>query len=108
MAKARPPFRRSSASVCPHHSLSLTISSRGARSNCSRGRSVRRSVRRMSGMGLCDDVRRHCATVAASARWVEIDIEATGRIEPGPEPELDRERHYLDGSPQDVAAYMLT
>jgi hypothetical protein len=59
-------------------------------------------------MGLCDDVRRHCATVAAGARWVEIDVDALGRIEPGPPPELDRQRHYLDGPPEDVAAYMLT
>jgi hypothetical protein len=59
-------------------------------------------------MGLCDDVRRHCATVAAAARWVEIDLEALGRIEPGPPPELDRERHYLEGSQEDVATYMLT
>ena len=59
-------------------------------------------------MGLCDDVRRHCAKVAAAARWVEIDVEATGRIEPGPPPVLDRERHYLDGPREDVAAYMLT
>jgi hypothetical protein len=59
-------------------------------------------------MGLCDDVRRHCATVAASARWVTIDLDELGRIEPGPPPELDRERHYLDGPREDVAAYMLT
>jgi hypothetical protein len=59
-------------------------------------------------MGLCDDVRRHCATVAAAARWVEIDLEALGDIEPGPPLELDRERHYLDGPREDVAAYMLT
>jgi hypothetical protein len=58
-------------------------------------------------MGLCDDVRRHCATVAASARWVEIDVEALGRVEPGPPPVLDRERHYLDGPPEAVASYML-
>jgi hypothetical protein len=62
----------------------------------------------MSVMGLCDDVRRHCATVAASARWVTIDLDELGRIEPGPPPELDRERHYLDGPREDVAAYMLT
>jgi hypothetical protein len=59
-------------------------------------------------MGLCDDVRRHCATVAAGARWVTIDVEATGRIEPGPPPVLDPVRHYLEGRPEDVAAYMLT
>ena len=57
---------------------------------------------------MCDDVRRHCATVAAAARWVEIDLDALGRIEPGPPPELDRERHYLEGSQEDVATYMLT
>jgi putative queuosine salvage protein len=59
-------------------------------------------------MGLSDEVRRHCATVAAGARWVEIDVDALGRIEPGPPPELDRERHYVDGPPEAVAAYMLT
>jgi hypothetical protein len=59
-------------------------------------------------MGLTDDVRRHCATVAAGARWVEIDVDALGRVEPGPPPELDRERHYLDGPPEAVASYMLT
>ena len=59
-------------------------------------------------MGLCDDVRRHCATVAASAQRVAIDLDALGRIEPGPPPELDPERHYLEGPPEAVAAYMLT
>jgi hypothetical protein len=58
-------------------------------------------------MGITDDVRRHCATVAAGARWVEIDVDALGRIEPGPPPELDRERHYLDGPAEAVASYML-
>jgi hypothetical protein len=59
-------------------------------------------------MGLCDDVRAHCATVAASARWVSIELDALGTIEPGPPPELDRERHYVDGPAADVATYMLT
>src|SRR3954453_19125822 len=108
MAKARSSLRSSSASVRPHHSLSLTISSSGSRSDSRSGRRVRRSVRRMSAMGLCDDVRRHCATVAAGARWVEIDLEALGRIEPGPPPMLDPERHYLEGPREDVATYLLT
>src|SRR5439155_5522648 len=47
-------------------------------------------------------------TVAASARWVSIELDALDSIEPGPPPELDRERHYLDGPPEDVATYMLT
>jgi hypothetical protein len=58
-------------------------------------------------MGLCDEVRRHCATVAAGARWVSIELDRLGSIEPGPPPVLDRERHYLDGPPEDVAMYML-
>lgn len=59
-------------------------------------------------MGLCDEVRRHCAEIAASARWVSIDLDRLGDIEPGPDPELDPERHYLEGSREDVAAYLLT
>jgi Potential Queuosine, Q, salvage protein family len=58
-------------------------------------------------MGLCDEVRRHCATVAAGARCVEIDVDALGAVEAGPPPALDRERHYLDGPAEDVAMYML-
>jgi hypothetical protein len=57
---------------------------------------------------IADEVRRHCAAVAADARWVTIDLDALGRIEPGPPPELDPERHYLEGPPDAVAAYMLT
>ena len=59
-------------------------------------------------MGLCDRVREDCAAVAARARWVEIDAGAFGGVEPGPEPVLDPERHYLEGSPEDVATYLLT
>jgi hypothetical protein len=58
-------------------------------------------------MGLTEDVRRHCAEVAAGARSVSIELDALGAIEPGPPPALDRERHYLDGPPADVAMYML-
>jgi len=59
-------------------------------------------------VGLCDDVRRHCGAVAAEARFVEIDPEAIGRVEPGPPPALDPRAHYLEGEPGDVAAYLLT
>src|SRR3954469_12334790 len=93
-----------------HHSLAVTIAVSSSRSSGSIGRSASRvavRVGRLSGMGLCDEVRRHCATVAASARSVAIDVEALGGVEPGPPPELDRERHYLDGPPEDVAMYML-
>src|SRR5689334_24339098 len=62
-------------------------------------------------MGLCDDVRTHCAAVAANARHVRIDTERLGAYDldgPPPEPDpLDAERHYLEGSREDVAAYLL-
>lgn len=59
-------------------------------------------------MGLLDDVRRDCATIAAAARWVSIDLDRLGAVEPGPPPELDPQRHYLEGSQADVATYLLT
>jgi hypothetical protein len=58
-------------------------------------------------MGLSDDVRRHCAEVAASARSVRIDATALGAVEPAEPPELDPQVHYLEGTPEDVARYLL-
>ena len=59
-------------------------------------------------MGLCDEVRAECAAIASAARSVAIDVDRPGAVEPGPEPALDPERHYLDGSRADVAAFILT
>ena len=59
-------------------------------------------------MTIPERVREHCAGVAASARHVSIDLEAAAEIKPGLDPILDPELHYLDGSREDVAAYMLT
>ena len=59
-------------------------------------------------MSLSDQVRASCAEIAASAQFVRIDLDALGALEPGPLPELDPERHYLEGEPADVAAYILT
>jgi hypothetical protein len=59
-------------------------------------------------MGLCDEVRRNAAEIAEHARWVRIDLDRLGSVEPGPPPALDPERHYLEGSRDDVAAYLLT
>lgn len=56
---------------------------------------------------LPDEVRASCAQVAARARSVRIDLEALETLEPGPAPELDRERHYLEGGPEDVTSYFL-
>ncbi len=54
---------------------------------------------------LTREVRRHCATVAASARWIEIDetaLTARGGIEG-----LDAGLHFLDSGPDEVARYVL-
>ena len=59
-------------------------------------------------MTIPERVREHCAAIAASARHVSIDLDAAGEIKPGLPPLLDPDRHYLEGSREDVAAYMLT
>ena len=59
-------------------------------------------------MRLSDSVRENAAAIAATARHVTIDLDRLGSIEPGPPPVLDPERHYLEGSREDVAAYLLT
>jgi len=53
-------------------------------------------------------VRESCAAIAAEARSVRIDTGPLERIDPGPPPPFDPERHYLEGSRADVAAYLLT
>jgi hypothetical protein len=58
-------------------------------------------------MGLCDDVRAHAAAVAGDASFVEIDVDRLGEVEPGPPPALDPDHHYLEGPPEEVAAYLL-
>ena len=36
-----------------------------------------------------------------------IDVDALTALDPGPAPELDAERHYLEGAPEQVAHYLL-
>jgi endonuclease YncB( thermonuclease family) len=62
----------------------------------------------LTAAGLCDGVRDACAEIASTARCVSIEVERLDHVEPGPEPVLDPERHYLEGSSADVAAYLLT
>ena len=57
---------------------------------------------------LPDQVRAGCADIAATARSVRIDPDRLEALDPGPLPEMDAERHYLEGGPADVAAYVLT
>ena len=54
---------------------------------------------------LCDDVRAHCAAIAARARHVRIDPAAT--VPAGGVSGLDAELHFLEGPPEDVARYVL-
>jgi hypothetical protein len=58
-------------------------------------------------MTLPDEVRAHAKQVVENARWVRIDLEAAGAIEPGGTAELDPDRHFLDGPPEHVAMYLL-
>jgi Potential Queuosine, Q, salvage protein family len=57
---------------------------------------------------LLDEVRAECRRIAESARSVRIDLDRLGVVEPGPAPALDPETHYLEGTDDDVAAYLLT
>jgi hypothetical protein len=57
---------------------------------------------------LLNRIRRDCARIAAEARSVSINVDRAAAVEPGPAPALDPERHYLEGSDEDVAAYLLT
>ena len=59
-------------------------------------------------MEILQEVRQGCRRIAESARHVRIDVERLGGVEPGPAPALDTESHYLEGTPPDVAAYLLT
>jgi Potential Queuosine, Q, salvage protein family len=58
-------------------------------------------------MSLSDQVRAACAQIAGDARSVRIDLDALAALDSGPPPELDAERHYVEGEPADVATYIL-
>jgi hypothetical protein len=59
-------------------------------------------------MALSDDVRAHCARVAASARSVRVDREALAAYDAAPAAHLDPELHAIDGEHEQVARAMLT
>jgi Queuosine salvage protein len=58
-------------------------------------------------VSLTDEVRATAREIAASARHVRIDTDRLSELDPGDPPPLDAERHYLEGSPEDVAHFML-
>jgi Queuosine salvage protein len=62
-------------------------------------------------MSLPDDVRAACARVAERARLVRIDHDALAEYQlpiPAEPPTLDPETHYLGGSREDTAAFVLS
>jgi hypothetical protein len=59
-------------------------------------------------VGLLDEVRSTCRAIAESATHVAIDLDQASPPADADPPALDPEVHYLDGEPQDVAAYLLT
>jgi hypothetical protein len=56
---------------------------------------------------LTDEVRSSAAQIAEHARWVKIRMDALTDLEPGPPAALDGRFHYLEGTPADVADYLL-
>jgi hypothetical protein len=70
-----------------------------------------RQVLTLRGMTLTEEARSSCAHIAAHARHVRIDLDAAAQVTPpgarNPVTVMDPERHYLEGSPADVADYLL-
>jgi hypothetical protein len=58
-------------------------------------------------VSLTDDVRAASREIAACARHVRIDLDRLSELDPGEPPVLDAERHYLEGTPEQVAHFML-
>ncbi len=80
--------------------------------SCRRWRPRGYSTReKLPGIDLTDRVRSGCREIAERARSVSIDPERLAALETEAvaiEPaQLDPERHYLEGTPEDVAAYLL-
>jgi hypothetical protein len=59
-------------------------------------------------MELLDEVRSSCRAIAETARFVSIDLDAARPPLEADPPALDPDVHYLEGSPEHVAAYLLT
>jgi hypothetical protein len=58
-------------------------------------------------VSLTEQVRATAREIAASARHVRIDAERLAALDPGAPREVDAERHYLEGSPEEVAHFLL-
>jgi hypothetical protein len=71
------------------------------------GRGMPSEPPKVHAVSLTDEVRASCAQIAAKARSVRIDLDATAEVQPAGVPELDSERYYLEGDAADVADYIL-
>ncbi|MEA2330829.1 MAG: hypothetical protein QOH58_967 [Thermoleophilaceae bacterium] len=58
-------------------------------------------------MQLLEEVRRHCREVAETARFVSIDLDAARAPAEAPPAQLDPEVHFIEGEPEQVAAWLL-
>jgi hypothetical protein len=58
-------------------------------------------------MRLTEEVRRTAAQIAADARWVRVDETALGAVQRAAPPTLDPSAHYLEGSEEDVATFLV-
>jgi hypothetical protein len=54
-----------------------------------------------------EEVRSACAAIAADARLVRIDVDALDGVAGGVAPSLDPVTHFLEGTPGEVASYVL-
>jgi hypothetical protein len=59
-------------------------------------------------VAISDEVRAFAAAAMKDARWVTIDEDRIPHVARGPEPELDPASHFLEGTEDEVAAYLLT
>jgi hypothetical protein len=58
-------------------------------------------------MRLTEEVRRTAEEIAANAEWIRLDEDALGAVERAPAPKLDPVAHYLEGSEEDVATFLV-
>jgi hypothetical protein len=58
-------------------------------------------------MRLTEEVRASAAQIASDAVWVRIDEDALGAVHRAPAPTLDPAAHYLEGSEEDVATFLV-
>ncbi len=59
-------------------------------------------------MRLTEEVRRTTQDIASQAQWVRVDESALGNVQRAAQPTLDPVAHYLEGSEEDVATFLVS